>query len=88
MTTTTSNLPTLPTLSSLLDDVASAIARDGIERHEHDVARVASAFGAAGRAGPVLDLVLDRSQPAVARERAFGRLTPDLRAVGARSIAA
>ena len=52
MTTTTSNLPTLPALSSLLDDVASAIARDGIERHEHDVARVAAAFGAAGRAGP------------------------------------
>ena len=56
-----------------MNTLAWAIARDGITAHDD---AVASALRTGGNAGNV-DLVriaLDRSQPAVARERAFGKL--------------
>jgi hypothetical protein len=62
------------TLPVALDDLAWAIARDGIERHEPAVARAVLALRTAGAVTPLLDVVADRNQPAVARERAFGRL--------------
>ena len=62
------------TLSAALDDLAWAIARDGIEQHEPAVARAVLALRSAGAVALLLDLVADRDQPAVARERAFGRL--------------
>jgi hypothetical protein len=62
------------TLSAALDDLAWAIARDGIEQHEPAVARAVLALRSAGAVTRLLDLVADRDQPAVARERAFGRL--------------
>ena len=71
MSQTTSPSTTLP---AALDDLAWAIARDGIEQHEPAVARAVLALRSAGAVTPLLDLVADRDQPAVARERAFGRL--------------
>ena len=59
------------TLSAALDDLAWAIARDGIEQHESAVARVVLALRSAGAVTLLLDLVADRDQPAVARERAW-----------------
>jgi hypothetical protein len=67
-------IPPSTTLSATLDDLAWAIARDGIERHEPAVARAVLALRTAGAVTPLLDLVADRDQPAVARARAFGRL--------------
>ena len=67
-------IPPSPTLPAALDDLAWAIARDGIEQHEPAVARVVLALRSAGAVTLLLDLVADRDQPAVARERAFGRL--------------
>ena len=58
-----------------LNTLAWAIARDGITAHDD---AVSSALRTGAYAGNV-DLVriaLDRSQPAVARERAFGKLLP------------
>lgn len=63
-----------PNLTSTLATLAWSIADDGIGAHD---AAVDAAARAAARAGAPIDLVqlvLDRSQPAVARERAFGRL--------------
>jgi hypothetical protein len=68
-------LPSTP-LTATLDDLAWAIARDGIERHEPAVARAVAALRAAGTASLFLDVVADRREPAVARERAFGRIGP------------
>ncbi|MFN0025558.1 MAG: hypothetical protein ACKV2O_00040 [Acidimicrobiales bacterium] len=63
-------------------DLAHAIATDGIARHEVSVAaftRWARSVGAAALTSPtVLAVLVDRSQPTVARERAFGRVTQDL----------
>lgn len=57
-----------------LDQLAFDIARDGIAAHEAAVTQVvrhASAFAAASQATTIL---ADRTQPAVARERAFARV--------------
>jgi hypothetical protein len=64
-----------PSLASTLDELAWAIEADGIERHEPAVARVVAALRTAGADLTWVDVVADRSAPAVARERAFGRLT-------------
>jgi hypothetical protein len=58
----------------LLDELAWAIERDGIERHEDTVTRVANRLRATGAGSELLDLVADPEQPVPARERAFGRL--------------
>ena len=70
--------------TTTLNTLAWAIARDGITAHDD---AVASALRTGGHAGNV-DLVriaLDRSQPAVARERAFGKLlaTSEIRILAA-----
>jgi hypothetical protein len=51
-----------------------AIATHGIAAHEHEVARHLADLRAAGCTDGCLDIAADRTQPAVARERAFGRL--------------
>ena len=70
--------PTTPpstTLSAALDDLAWAIARDGIERHELALARTLESAAAGGADPTLIAIVGDRNQPAVARERAFGHLS-------------
>jgi len=54
--------------------LADQIADHGIERHHADVLRYVAELRREGRDGVLLDLAADPSQPAVARERAFGRL--------------
>ena len=58
-----------------LNTLAWAIARDGITAHDD---AVSSALRTGGPTGNVelVRIVLDRAQPAVARERAFGMLLP------------
>ena len=58
-----------------LNTLAWAIARDGITAHDD---AVSSALRAGGPTGNVelVRIVLDRAQPAIARERAFGMLLP------------
>lgn len=51
-----------------------AIAEHGIDRHEHEVSRHLADLRAGGCADPCLGIAADRTQPAAARERAFGRL--------------
>lgn len=51
-----------------------AIADHGIARHEREVARHLADLRAAGCTAAALGIAADPSQPAVARERAFGRL--------------
>jgi hypothetical protein len=71
-------MSTNPAPSALLGDqlehLAWAIARDGIERHESALARMLARAAADGADGALIAIAGDRSQPAVARERAFGRL--------------
>jgi hypothetical protein len=74
MTNRTPFPSTTDELGRLLDELAWAIERDGIERHEGMVARVANRLRGTGAASALLDLVADPGQPAPARERAFGRL--------------
>ena len=79
------------TLPHTLEDLAWAIARDGIEHHEAAVASAVALARSNGLDGALVELVADRAQPAVARERAFGRLglTPEAPSVAApRRIAA
>ena len=56
-----------------LNTLAWAIARDGIAAHDD---ALSSALRTGGHAGNVelVRIALDRSQPSVARERAFGKL--------------
>ncbi len=54
--------------------LAAAIARDGITAHEDAVARLARATSVRDRAPTLALVLLDRSAPSVARERAFGRI--------------
>lgn len=61
-------------LTSTLSTLAWRIADDGIAAHDDAVAAAARAAGRAGAPVELVRLLLDRSQPAVARERAFGRL--------------
>jgi len=51
-----------------------AIADHGIARHEREVARHLADLRAAGCTDTALAIAADPAQPAVARERAFGRL--------------
>ena len=80
MSLTVSTTPALPApLADQLERLAWAIARDGIERHESALARTLQYAMADGADGALIDIVGDRSQPAVARERALGRLSPTTR---------
>ena len=74
MTTSATSPSTTNDLGRLLDDLAWAIERDGIECHESAVSRAVTQLRATGTRGNLLDLVADRGEPAAARERAFGRI--------------
>lgn len=56
-----------------LDRLAHLVAAHGIETFEGDIARLAVRLRAAGHCGTVVDLIVDRSAPAVVRERALGQ---------------
>jgi hypothetical protein len=73
---TTTPIPTTPLTSGFLAALAGDIAELGI-RHESIAARLAAAVEAGRRhtgAAVLVALVADPQAPAVARERAFGRL--------------
>ena len=75
---TTTLITTLTTATPELDTVALAesVARDGVESHLGAVCTLAMAARESGAAGidVLVDVVVDEHAPAVARERAFGRL--------------
>jgi hypothetical protein len=75
--TTTSTPIVVPAHSDAvfdLDTLAHAIAEQGIAAHEHRVSAVAAAAHSRGCNPTLVDVLVDTSQPAVARERAFGAL--------------
>ncbi|MGD9701360.1 MAG: hypothetical protein AB7Q42_14840 [Acidimicrobiia bacterium] len=57
-----------------MNTLAWAIARDGITAHDAAVTSALRRSGGDAGNMELVRIVLDRSQPAVARERAFGRL--------------
>ena len=59
--------------TTMMNDLAWAIARDGIAAHDTEVTAALRA-GAGSANLDMVRIVLDRSQPAIVRERAFGRL--------------
>lgn len=61
-----------------LHRIADDIDRDGIAVVEADVASVVDRARAAGVTGVVVDVLADRSEPAIARARAFGMVATDL----------
>jgi hypothetical protein len=61
------------------------IAEHGIDAHHDEVVRYIAALRRYGHDGMLLDIAADPTHPAVARERAFGRL---LSHVGRRTRAA
>jgi|GEM_PF-3748235 len=81
-----------------LDDLAHAIADDGLHRHEAQVAAIVASLraarpvvAAAGRSALLIDIIDRRDAPAVVRERAFGELRVELarpRAVAPRVLGA
>jgi hypothetical protein len=54
--------------------LALQIAEHGIDAHQYDVLRYATDLRRHGLRSAALDIVIDPTQPAVARERAFGAL--------------
>ena len=58
-------------------ELAHNIATDGIEHHESAVIAIVAASAASRRGSLLARLVCDPRTPAIARERAFGRLVPD-----------
>ena len=58
-----------------LNTLAWAIARDGITAHDDAVSSALRTDGPTGNV-ELVRIVLDRAQPAIARERAFGMLLP------------
>lgn len=61
-----------------LNRLAGAIDADGIGAHEQAVTTVLSLARGAGVCAVVVDVLADRAEPAVARERAFGRVAVEL----------
>ena len=78
MTTMTTTLITTAPATPELDAtaLAQAVARDGVEAHLGPVCSLAMAARERGRtdAEVLIGIVVDETAPAVARERAFGRL--------------
>jgi hypothetical protein len=58
-----------------LDTLAHQIATFGIDRYETEVQAFASSAYRRGIAPTLVGILADRANPAVARERAFARLT-------------
>jgi hypothetical protein len=69
--------------SETLDELAWAIDRDGIGRHETAIARVVTLARATGYDPVVLDVLADPTQAPAARERAFGTLARAVAGVSA-----
>ena len=67
-----------------LDELAWAIDADGIGYHEAAISRVVAWARSLGANPVLLDLLADQTQPATARERAFGSLTSTV-ALGGRA---
>jgi hypothetical protein len=57
---------------SWLAELATAIAEHGLDEREADVVVLANQLHCEGNRQLVLDIVRDRTQPTIARERAFG----------------
>jgi hypothetical protein len=80
MTTYTAPTQTRPELATPswetfdLDVLAHEIADQGIAANEAKVSAVAAAGRNRGCTEPLIAVLADRSQPAIARERAFGAL--------------
>lgn len=55
-----------------LGDLAAAVDVDGLSAHEHEVRSMARRAQTSGVAVVAADVLADRSQPTVARLRAFG----------------
>lgn len=58
--------------------LGTRIADHGIEAHHDEVVRYIAALRRYGHDGLLLDIAADPNHPAVARERAFGRLLSHL----------
>lgn len=58
--------------------LATQIAEHGIDAHHDEVVRYIAALRRNGHDGMLLDIAADPTHPAVARERAFGRLLSHL----------
>jgi hypothetical protein len=58
--------------------LATKIAEHGIDAHHDEVVRYVAALRRNGHDGMMLDIAADPTHPAVARERAFGRLLSHL----------
>lgn len=65
-----------------LDTLAHNIATFGIDRYEDEVRAFADSAYRRGIAPTVAGILADPSNPAVARERAFGRLVAASRTAG------
>jgi hypothetical protein len=63
---------------SSLDDLARAIAVEGIGAHTPELSGVAGAARQAGISPVLVEVLLDEHAPAVARERAFGMIATQL----------
>jgi hypothetical protein len=74
----TSAVTSAATFDSYLDNLGFLIARGGIAGFESDISRLVVHLRATGLCGPLTDVLDDRHAPAVARERAFGRLMVQL----------
>lgn len=61
-----------PSLVIDLDGLAASVAADGLSAHEHEVGAVARRAHVKGVALVAAEVLADRSQPTVARLRAFG----------------
>lgn len=67
----------------LVAGVGEQVAAAGLAAAEQRIAAVVGVARREGRAGPLVAVVADRTQPAVARERALGRLLAELEAAPA-----
>ena len=74
MTTAHLTPRTTPATRDTIDECAHRIAADGITAHEPEVAEIVRSARKAGFVSHLLDLLADRRQPAIARERAYGQV--------------
>lgn len=74
--------------STWLQALAYRIADSGITAHETDVVRAERRLRCDGHRVVLLDILSDISQPAAARERAFGQLLVEAAAPNSRAMVA
>lgn len=78
-TSTTTSTPQVLAPLRQLDDLAHAIAHDGLAAHEKALQQIVAAARAQGLHGPALDALADPARPEVLRERAFAHVHANLR---------